>query len=94
MTQGLNAGLAGIFPGASVMAQHMRAHDWASTPLGDPHLWPDGLKTPLRMLLTSKFQMWLGWGDDLRFFYNDAYLPTLGIKHPAALGQDFETGRD
>ncbi len=29
--------------------------------------------------------MWLGWGPDLAFFYNDAYRPTLGIKHPAAL---------
>jgi PAS domain S-box-containing protein len=31
--------------------------------------------------------MWLGWGPDITFFYNDAYIPTLGIKHPAALGQ-------
>ena len=26
--------------------------------------------------------MWLGWGQDLAFFYNDAYVPTLGVKHP------------
>ncbi|MES2291563.1 MAG: PAS domain S-box protein [Pseudomonadota bacterium] len=31
--------------------------------------------------------MWLGWGDELNFFYNDAYIPTLGSKHPNALGQ-------
>lgn len=41
------------------------------------------------MLLTSKFEMWLGWGPDLLFFYNDAYIPTLGLKHPAMLGKPF-----
>jgi PAS domain S-box-containing protein len=39
------------------------------------------------MLLTSRFEMWLGWGPDLFFFYNDAYIPTLGIKHPAMLAK-------
>ncbi len=65
----------------------MRAHDWASTPLGDPAHWPEGLKVPLRMMLMSRFEMWLGWGEDLLFFYNDAYIPTLGVKHPGALGR-------
>ncbi|MDG2528988.1 hybrid sensor histidine kinase/response regulator [Caulobacter endophyticus] len=41
------------------------------------------------MMLTSRFEMWLGWGDDLCFFYNDAYIPTLGAKHPWALGEPF-----
>ena len=65
----------------------MRAHDWAATPLGTPDAWPEGLKVPLRMMLTSRFEMWLGWGADLAFFYNDSYVPTLGTKHPAALGR-------
>ena len=65
----------------------MRAHDWASTPLGPPQAWPAGLKVPVRMMLTSKFEMWLSWGEDMAFFYNDAYLPTLGVKHPHALGR-------
>jgi PAS domain S-box-containing protein len=89
MASGVNADLAEIFPGDSAMARQMRAHDWAATPLGDPRRWPDGLKIPLRMLLTSRFEMWLGWGDELCFFYNDAYIPTLGLKHPGALGQPF-----
>lgn len=78
-----------IFPGNSEMAAEMRAHDWAATSLGDPAHWPEALKIPLRMLLTSRSEMWIGWGDDLLFFYNDAYIPTLGIKHPAMLGQPF-----
>ncbi|WP_077146337.1 PAS domain-containing protein [Sphingopyxis sp. KK2] len=78
-----------IFPGDSEMARQMRAHDWSATSLGDPATWPDALKIPLHMLLTSRFEMWLGWGDDLAFFYNDAYIPTLGIKHPSMLGRPF-----
>ncbi len=76
-----------IFPGDSAMSALMRTHDWASTPLGLPQTWPEGLKVPLSILLTSRFEMWLGWGPDLAFFYNDAYVPTLGVKHPNALGQ-------
>ena len=75
------------FPGDSALSALMRAHDWASTPLGPPGHWPEGLKVPVRMMLTSRFEMWLGWGPDLAFFYNDAYAPTLGIKHPGVLGR-------
>ncbi|RZL61262.1 MAG: response regulator [Variovorax sp.] len=78
---------ADIFVGTGEMAQLMRQHDWASTPLGPPEHWPESLKVALRILLTSRFEMWLGWGPDIAFFYNDAYRPTLGIKHPAALAQ-------
>jgi PAS domain S-box-containing protein len=79
--------LSQVFPGDSDMARRMREMDWAATPLGTPDTWPTGLKTPLAMMLTSRFEMWLGWGEDLCFFYNDAYVPTLGIKHPTALGR-------
>ncbi|MBF9264100.1 PAS domain-containing protein, partial [Acidovorax cattleyae] len=78
---------AGIFIGQSEMARHMRQHDWDATPLGPPEHWPQGLKAALRILLTSRFEMWVGWGPDIAFFYNDAYRPTLGIKHPHALAR-------
>jgi hypothetical protein len=68
------------------MGALMRVHDWSQSPLGPPATWPEGLKIPLRMMLSSRFEMWLGWGPDLHFFYNDAYRPTLGLKHPHALG--------
>jgi PAS domain S-box-containing protein len=79
--------LLDAFPGDSRLSELMRGRDWASTPLGPPDTWPEGLKVPLRMMLLSKFEMWLGWGPDLAFFYNDAYVPTLGVKHPAAIGR-------
>lgn len=82
---------ADIFVGDSEMAERMRRHDWAATSLGKPAQWPDALKVALRILLTSRFQMWLGWGPDVAFFYNDAYRPTLGLKHPRALGMPTRT---
>ncbi|WP_235580386.1 ATP-binding protein [Rhizobacter sp. Root404] len=78
---------ADIFVGQSDMANLMRRHDWAATPLGPPEHWPETLKVALRILLTSRFEMWLGWGPEVAFFYNDAYRPTLGHKHPAALAR-------
>jgi PAS domain S-box-containing protein len=86
----MNNEITDIFPGTSEMARVMREHDWNATPLGPADQWPDALKIPLRMLLTTRFEMWLGWGPELCFFYNDAYIPTLGIKHPVMLGRPFQ----
>jgi PAS domain S-box-containing protein len=68
------------------MGALMRAHNWSATPLGPPESWPQSLRTVVRILLTSRYQMWMGWGEELSFFYNDAYRPTLGVKHGRALG--------
>jgi len=72
------------------MGERIRAFDWASTPLGAPAGWPQALKTAVGILLSSKFPMFLAWGPELRFLYNDAYIDVLGGKHPAALGHAFE----
>jgi PAS domain S-box-containing protein len=41
----------------------------------------------LGIVLNSKHPMLLAWGPDLICFYNDAYRPILGARHPEALGQ-------
>ncbi len=64
----------------------MRAKRWRETPLGSPDSWPQSLKTVVRILLTSRYQMWMCWGPQLTMFYNDAYGPTLGVKQQWALG--------
>jgi signal transduction histidine kinase/DNA-binding response OmpR family regulator len=77
-----------LFPGPTELAALMRGKDWSTTSLGPPGSWPQSLKTIVRVLLTSRFAMWMGWGPDLTFFYNDAYAAmTLGAKHPWALGR-------
>ena len=70
------------------MARLIDAKDWSAGRLGPRAAWPQSLKTALRIMVTSRYAMWLGWGPDLTFFYNDAYARmTLGAKHPWALGR-------
>lgn len=69
------------------MAAAIAATDWNDTVLGPASAWSQSLTTIIRLMITSRYAMWLGWGPDLAFFYNDAYAPTLGVKHPSALGQ-------
>lgn len=77
---------AALFAGGGEMGARMLAFDWSQHPLGPPEQWPHSLRVVVRILLTSRFAMWLGWGPQLYFFYNDAYRPTLGIKDEWALG--------
>ncbi|WP_080745069.1 response regulator [Cupriavidus necator] len=82
-----SAATQGFLAGGGEMGALIRAHDWAATPLGPPQGWPHSLKTAIRIMLTSRQPIWIGWGDALHFFYNDAYKSIIGGKHPAALGQ-------
>ena len=67
----------------------MRAHDWSESPLGPPDTWPQSLRTVVGLLLQSQFPMFVAWGPDLGFLYNDPYAEILGAKHPRALGRRF-----
>ncbi len=74
--------------GGGQVGRDLLAVDWATTPLGAPETWPHSLQNAVRILLTSKFSMWLAWGPELTFFCNDAYRhDTLGTKYPWALGK-------
>lgn len=75
-----------LFAGGGEMGRRMREYDWASHPLGPPERWPQSLRTIIRIVLTSRYAMWMFWGDGYWFFCNDTYLPTLGIKGEWALG--------
>jgi hypothetical protein len=77
----------GIFPGNGEMSAAMRSYDWSSTPLGRSERWSSGLKTLVGVLLSSGQPMFLAWGAERTWFYNDAFVPILGIKHPSALGR-------
>ncbi|HEY0525416.1 MAG TPA: ATP-binding protein, partial [Stellaceae bacterium] len=73
--------------GGGEMGALMRAFGWEDTPLGPPESWPQSLKTAVRIMLTSRQPIWIGWGSELTFLYNDAYKSIIGGKHPRALGQ-------
>jgi signal transduction histidine kinase/CheY-like chemotaxis protein len=67
----------------------MRALDWSTSPLGAPESWPQSLRVVVSLLLQSRFPMFVAWGPDLGFLYNDPYAEILGTKHPRALGRRF-----
>jgi K+-sensing histidine kinase KdpD len=69
------------------MEDRIRELDWSKTPLGPVQGWPQSLRTVVNIVLSSRYAMWMAWGPELTMFYNDAYRPTLGIKHPWALGR-------
>ncbi len=76
----------GALVGGGEVKALMRARDWTATPVGPPEVWPQSLRTIVRVMLTSRFAMWMAWGRDLTFFCNDAYLPTVGIKRDWVIG--------
>jgi two-component sensor histidine kinase len=65
----------------------IRAFDWSKTSLGPISDWPRHLKASLSLMLPAKAQIVLFWGPDFVALYNDAYAPTIGDKHPRALGR-------
>ena len=77
-----------VFEQGGEVGALMREMDWRGTALGPPETWPQSLRIVVRIMLTSRYAMWIGWGPDLAFLYNDAYARmTLGPKHPGALGR-------
>ena len=77
----------GFLAGGGEMGALMRAHDWAATPLGPPKDWPQGLRTAVRMALTTRHPVFIFWGERHICLYNDGYRPSLGPeKHPSILG--------
>jgi PAS domain S-box-containing protein len=75
--------------GGGELGAMMRTQDWSASPLGHPATWPQALRTVVALMLNSKFPMFVAWGEDLGFLYNDSYREILGDKHPRALGRRF-----
>jgi signal transduction histidine kinase/DNA-binding response OmpR family regulator len=82
------ADVRGMLLAAGEVGRDLLSVDWSSTPLGPPSSWPQSLQTAVRILLSSRFAMWMAWGPELTFLCNDAYRrDTLGKKYPWALGR-------
>jgi signal transduction histidine kinase len=69
------------------MATRLREFDWAATPIGPRHGWPESWRNAVRIILDSSFPTALALGPQLIYFYNDAFIPVGGpARHPSALG--------
>ena len=62
---------------------------WDSCALGPFSAWPAALQTAVRMMLASPFPMFIAWGADMPYLYNDACIPIVADKHPMAFGRPF-----
>jgi PAS domain S-box-containing protein len=79
---------SGWVAGSGEMARLIREKDWSRTSLGPLEAWPQSLKIAVNLMLNSRHAMWVGWGKEMPFLYNDAYISVLGLaKHPEALGR-------
>lgn len=74
-------------PGTSELARRIRAYDWHQTSLGPMEEWPKSLRTAVGIMLTARQPIWIGWGRELIYLYNDPYKSIIGGKHPWALGK-------
>jgi len=80
-------GVLEFLAGGGEMGERIRAFPWSKTSLNAPQTWPQGLRTALRVLLTTQHPVFIFWGPQHICFYNDAYSRSLGPeKHPAMLG--------
>jgi PAS domain S-box-containing protein len=78
-----------ILAGGGEAGELLRSTDWTASPLGEPSIWPQPLKTLLSVVMGSNQPMFVAWGDDGVLLYNDAYAEILAEKHPSAIGQPF-----
>ncbi len=73
------------------MSLRLAATDWSRTELGPMKHWPQSLRVAVGICMNSRFPMFVWWGDALVNIYNDAYVPVLGLRHPAAFGRPAAT---
>lgn len=73
--------------GGGTMAEAIRQFGWSSTLLGAMDTWPACLRFEIDLMLSCAFPTTIQWGSELILFYNDAYIPVIGDRHPEALGQ-------
>ena len=83
----VDTSLPEFLSGGGELGELIRQKDWSATSLGPVNEWPNSLRTCIRIMLTSRQPMWIGWGHELIKFYNDPYKTIVGGKHPWALGQ-------
>ncbi|MBA3823691.1 MAG: PAS domain-containing sensor histidine kinase [Ktedonobacterales bacterium] len=83
---------ARLFAHGGITGALLAAIAWETTPLGPAADWPPSLRTSVRLCLTSHHPGVLWWVPDHLLIYNDAAIPLLGTRHPAALGQPGPVG--
>ncbi len=79
-----------LLPGAGPLGSLFGKVDWAASAVGDPSAWPAALRIALSFMLDSPDSVYLVWGSERTFFFNEAYIPILGPRLDRAMGSRFE----
>ena len=77
----------GFLRNGGIVSALLQDLNWDKSPLGPPQQWSPSLKTTMATMLPAKAQIVLFWGEQFVALYNEAYAPTIGGKHPRALGR-------
>ncbi|NKE47598.1 PAS domain S-box protein [Roseomonas frigidaquae] len=64
--------------------------EWSGTPLGPQKDWPLSLAAIYRLMMHSRQPMFIAWGPELTFLYNEPYAVILGPRHPHAFARRFD----
>ena len=73
------------------MPTRIRDFDWAATPLGPISSWSIQQRSAVELMLSCGFPTTLQLGAEGILLYNDSYIPLIGTRHPAALGDSIFT---
>jgi PAS domain-containing protein len=84
---GADASRLSFFDGCGRIGSLLQTHALQDSPLGCPADWPTCLKNLMTTILPAQVQIVVFWGPQYVALYNDAYAPTIGDKHPFALGR-------
>jgi len=83
----LSPELRTAFERGGEMGRRMRELDWSASPLGPPERWPAELRHAVAVMLASRAQIIIFFGPLYCALYNDAYIVSMGSKHPGNLGR-------
>ncbi|HYP16605.1 MAG TPA: histidine kinase dimerization/phospho-acceptor domain-containing protein, partial [Opitutus sp.] len=86
---GASSSPADPFHGGGEAGAILRSIDWSQRAIGPVEHWPQSLRTALGICLASRHPICIIWGPQRLYFYNDAYAPMVGAKHPWALGESY-----
>jgi PAS domain S-box-containing protein len=79
---------AHFLAGGGECGARLRDIDWTRHSLGAPEQWSQSLRVAIRLMLSSQQPMFLWWGPELSFIYNDAHSRLIGTgRHPRSLGR-------
>nr|WP_288466613.1 PAS domain-containing protein [uncultured Pseudomonas sp.] len=77
----------GFLANGGEIGQLLHTLDAGNSPLGAARDWSPILKALMSTVLPVKAQIVIFWGPQYIALYNDAYAPSIGNKHPRALGR-------